>query len=91
MVDRYVALVEVIDTQDVIKIHQQELETVLPNIGQSVYVVNGAYRGEMATMISLDVKNFRAQIKLDSGLHLGDSVYAPYEDVCKIQQDTVQK
>lgn len=68
-----------------LKLDQNQLETVLPQIGGKVKVVNGAYRGTTATLLSVDVAKFCAQIRLENGLKSGRIVDGvQYEDICKI-------
>jgi DNA/RNA-binding protein KIN17 len=48
-------------------------------------IVNGAYRGETAVLLGLDVDHFSAKVKLTSGPSTGQTLSAvAYEDVCKI-------
>ena len=62
----YTALVRLVDTETIIKLDQAHLETVLPAIGKQVMVVNGAYRGEVATLESINVNEFNAKISISS-------------------------
>lgn len=48
-------------------------------------VVGGAYRGARATLEDIDTARFRAQVRLRSGAHEGETVWAEYEDICKMQ------
>ena len=41
------------------QVDQQELETVVPQPGGSVLVLNGAYRGTKGTLQSIDTKRFQ--------------------------------
>ena len=82
--EQYVALVRMIESGDVLKLDQEQLETVIPNIGGRVLVVNGAYRGESATLSSVNVEEFNAQIKLETGSHMGLVVAVDYADISKI-------
>ena len=48
-------------------------------------VVNGAYRGAEATLLSINVEQFSTALRLTSGLHRGRVVDGvEYEDVCKL-------
>ena len=54
-------------------------------IGGKLKVINGAYRGEAAVLLGLDVDTFSAKIKLTSGSSSGKTISSmPYEDICKI-------
>jgi len=46
VVDKYLAVVEMLETGDVIKIDQEQLETVLPAPGGKVKIVNGIHKGQ---------------------------------------------
>lgn len=90
VVDRYVGELRV-DSADssidgtVLKIDQDELETVIPSLGKLVRVVNGAHRGELAVLLELDEARYHARIRLESGSKRGDEVdRVEYEDICKL-------
>lgn len=83
--DRYVATVRMLDSSDVLRLDQSHLETVIPNIGRRVKVVNGAYRGQEATLLEVDQAGFCAKLRLDSGLISGRVLEkVPYEDFSKL-------
>ncbi|XP_070397048.1 DNA/RNA-binding protein KIN17 [Dermacentor albipictus] len=83
--DRYVATVRMLDSNDVLRLDQSHLETVIPNIGRRVKVVNGAYRGQEATLLEVDQAGFCAKLRLDSGLISGRVLEkVPYEDFSKL-------
>lgn len=85
IIDRYVAVVKLLDSGKKIKIDQEHLESVIPALGKLVKVVNGAYRGETATLLDLDEKNFCVDIEIASGLLKGRKVKSvQYEDICKL-------
>lgn len=86
--DNYTAYVSLIGKSDknspLLKLDQNHLQTVLPNIGRKVLVVNGAYRGQMATMENVNEKQDSVSIRIDKGTLKGRLVEnVPYEDVCK--------
>lgn len=83
VIDRYIAQVKMLDVGDVLKLDQSQLETVIPSIGGKMKIVNGAYRGDTAILVSLDVDNFAAKVKLASGPNSGKILSMPYEDICK--------
>lgn len=71
-----------------IKIDQAHLETVLPAIGKQVLILNGAYRGETATLEAINEKDFNAKLMISSGTLNGRIVNGvQYEDISKIHQD----
>jgi DNA/RNA-binding protein KIN17 len=81
LVDKLNAEVEMLDSGDVLRINQAQLETVLPSVGGAVMVVNGAHRGERGTLTGLEEKKYCALVQLANG---GVQSIA-YEDVCKVK------
>lgn len=82
--DKFEAIVEMLDSGDRLKIDQEYLETVIPNVGKSVIVVNGAYAGSEAVLIGVNFDKFYATIKLETGSFKGRIVEkVRYEDICK--------
>ncbi|KAF5843109.1 splicing factor-like protein [Dunaliella salina] len=65
-------------------VDQAQLETVLPQPGGRVLVVNGLYRGCTATLQAIDTDKFQAQVRLLDGPSRGKDVWQEYEDVCKL-------
>lgn len=84
VIGKYVGEVAMIDTGDVIRIDQAELETVLPSPGGRVLVVNGPYRGTKGRLLGIDAKKFQAEVALTGGSCDGQHVWLEYEDVCKV-------
>ncbi|GAB4819464.1 hypothetical protein N2152v2_006510 [Parachlorella kessleri] len=83
--DKFIGEIEMLDSGDVVRVDQAELETVIPQPGGAVLVVGGQYKGARATLQDIDTKKYRAQVKLRSGPHEGETVRAEYEDICKMQ------
>ncbi|XP_042492082.1 KIN17-like protein [Macadamia integrifolia] len=87
VIDKYVGEIEMLDSKHILRIDQEELETVIPQIGGLVRIVNGAYRGSNARLISVDTNNFSAKVQIEKGLYDGRVLPAiDYEDICKIVQ-----
>lgn len=85
VVGKNVAVVKLLETGKKLKIDQEHLETVIPALGKLVKVVNGAYRGETATLVTLDERNFCVDIEIASGVLKGRKVTGvQYEDICKL-------
>jgi len=83
--DKFIAIVDMIDSGDVLKLDQAHLETVIPQPGRLMKIVNGVHRGETAKMLSIDEKTFSVGVKLESGVNKGSKIeQIPYEDVCKL-------
>ena len=78
------------DDGTLIKLDQDELETVIPSAGGAVLVVNGAHRGMTAKLVSINVDAFTASVRLDGGPHAGRTVEAEYEEVCKLDKEFVR-
>ncbi|KAK1397354.1 DNA/RNA-binding protein Kin17, conserved region [Heracleum sosnowskyi] len=89
VIDKYVGEIEMIETKHVLRVDQQELETVIPQIGALVKIVNGAYRGSIARLLAVDTTNFSAKVQIEKGLYDGRVLPAiEYEDICKLCSDT---
>ena len=73
-----------IDSGDMLKLDQSQLETVIPTNGGKVKVVNGAYRGEEATVNAVNFDKFCATVKIETGLSYGNVVEIQYEDISKV-------
>jgi DNA/RNA-binding protein KIN17 len=84
VISKYVGEIEMLESKHILKVDQDELETVLPLEGGVVKIVNGAYRGSTARLLSIDTAKFSAKVKIDSGAFDGRIVTADYEDICKV-------
>ncbi|NXY35590.1 KIN17 protein, partial [Pomatorhinus ruficollis] len=85
VIDKYTAVVRVIDSGHKLKLDQTHLETVIPAPGKKVMVLNGGYRGNEGILESINEKRFSVTITIDSGLLKGRRVEdIPYEDVSKL-------
>ncbi|GFZ14910.1 DNA/RNA-binding protein Kin17, conserved region [Actinidia rufa] len=68
-------------------VRKDELETVIPQIGGLVRIVNGAYRGSNARLLAVDTDKFCAKVQIEKGIYDGRVLQAvEYEDICKIVQ-----
>lgn len=82
--DKFEAIVEMIDTGDKLKIDQDHLETVIPNIGKQVIIVNGAYAGSEATLTDVNFDEFHATVTITNGPFKGRKVEKiRYDDICR--------
>ncbi|CAG9763281.1 unnamed protein product [Ceutorhynchus assimilis] len=77
VINKYGAIVKLLDTGKKLKLDQAHLETVIPAIGKPVKIVNGAYSGEIATLLSLDEKNFCVNLEISKGVLMGRKVFSP--------------
>ena len=86
--DKFVALVKMTDTGDIIEIDQLYLETVIPNIGRDVLVVNGANRGHRGRILRVSRETFSVEIEMLDGPLTGTKVKGvEFEDVCKLSKE----
>lgn len=87
VIDKYVGEIEMIDNKHILRIDQDELETVIPQIGGLVRIVNGAYRGSNARLLKVDVDKFCATVQIEKGIYDGRVLKViEYEDICKVAQ-----
>lgn len=87
IIDKYCGEIEMLEKKHVLRVDQEELETVLPQIGGLVKIVNGAYRGENARLLAIDTDNFSAKVQIEKGIYDGRVLKAvDYEDICKLAQ-----
>lgn len=85
VVDKYIGEIAMLDSGDVIRVDQAELETVIPSPGGTVVVVNGPHVGRQGTLVGIDTDRFQAQVRLSSkGGREGTDLWMDYEDVCKL-------
>uniref|UniRef100_A0A8D0G9D4 DNA/RNA-binding protein KIN17 n=1 Tax=Sphenodon punctatus TaxID=8508 RepID=A0A8D0G9D4_SPHPU len=85
VIEKYTAVVKMIDSGDKLKLDQTHLETVIPAPGKKVLVLNGGYRGNEATLESINEKNFSATIIIETGPLKGRRLEGvQYEDISKL-------
>ncbi|GAA0184741.1 hypothetical protein LIER_32029 [Lithospermum erythrorhizon] len=85
VIDKYVGEIEMLESKHVLRVDQEELETVIPQIGGLVRIVNGAYRGSNAKLLAVDTDNFCAKVQIEKGIYDGRVLKAvEYEDICKL-------
>uniref|UniRef100_A0A7N0RBU3 KIN17-like protein n=1 Tax=Kalanchoe fedtschenkoi TaxID=63787 RepID=A0A7N0RBU3_KALFE len=87
VIDKYVGEIEMLENKHKLRVDQEELETVIPQIGGLVRIVNGAYRGFFARLLSVNMDRFCAKVQIEKGIYDGRVLPAvEYEDVCKVAQ-----
>ncbi|KAD6119059.1 hypothetical protein R6Q59_025161 [Mikania micrantha] len=87
VIDKYVGEIEVLESKHKLRVDQEELETVIPQIGGLVRIVNGAYRGSNARLLSVNTDKFCAKVQIEKGMYDGRVIQAiEYEDICKVVQ-----
>ncbi|CAG2115124.1 unnamed protein product [Medioppia subpectinata] len=83
--DKYTCVLRVLDTNDVLKLDQKHVETVIPQIGRKVLVLRGLYRGLEATLLDVNYDKFCVKIRIDSDVSKGRVVEKlKYEDISKM-------
>ncbi|KAI3462121.1 hypothetical protein Pfo_018784 [Paulownia fortunei] len=87
VINKYYGEIEMLENKHLLRVDQEELETVLPQIGGLVKIVNGAYRGEHARLLAIDADKFCAKVQIEKGIYDGRVLKAvEYEDICKLAQ-----
>jgi DNA/RNA-binding protein KIN17 len=72
--------VEMLDeSKDAIRVPAALLETVIPQVGGTVRVVQGPHRGQTGTLQALKIEQFAADVLLSGKM----IVSLPYEHICK--------
>jgi DNA/RNA-binding protein KIN17 len=79
-VEQYLAEIEMIDSRDILRVDQEELETVVPTEGKQVMILRGPHKGETGKLESLEKDKFGANISVSGG----KSVFLEYEYFSKI-------
>jgi DNA/RNA-binding protein KIN17 len=84
VIEKYAGRIKMLESGMVVQVDQAELETVIPQIGGIVKIVNGAYRGSNARLLSINTSNFTAKVQIEKGMYDGRVLNAvEYEDICK--------
>ena len=88
VIDKYRGKIKLLETGVKLIVDQTHVETVIPAVGKLVRVLNGGYRGSLATLLSLDEDNFCVSIEIASGPIKGRIINnVQYEDISKIFQE----
>lgn len=84
IVDSYLAEIEMLNSKDIVRVDQAELETVLPAIGGRLLILKGAHEDCIAEVTGLDIDKFSVEVKLLMGSEKGQKQWYEYEDVSKL-------
>lgn len=79
----YVAEIEMLNSRDIIRVDQSELETVIPQPGGEVLVLTGAYRGRHGVLLEIDTKAYAAYVRLKGGTDIQQELKLEYEEFSK--------
>ena len=72
----------------VVRLDQQDLETVIPKPGNLVLIVNGRCRGLRATLLRINEEAFTCDLRVEEGPHTRREISGvEYEDVSKLGDD----
>lgn len=64
--DTFIAHLKMLDSGDVLRVDQADLETVVPAVGGAVVIVNGKGRGCRAQLLELHIDRYCADLKVTS-------------------------
>lgn len=73
--DRFTADVRMLEGGALIRLEQELLETVIPNVGKLVRVVKGTHKGQRATMRGVDFESFCVAVELEDGTEMEGLAY----------------
>lgn len=76
-----VAECNVLTTNDIIRLSQNDLETVIPNINKHVMILYGKYQQRIGVLIDINESKYSCSVKLDDDTAVDN---LQYEQVCKI-------
>ena len=62
------------------QVDQAQLQTVIPKTGGSVSILQGEDLGHRATLVAIDIENYRAQVQFATG----QRTWKEYEHICKV-------
>lgn len=88
--DKYVGVISILGEDgdfgkgDMLKLDQDDLETVIPKIGGTVTVLKGPYRGKRATLKAIHREDYSTQIELIDSHKILDNV--SYDDISKTSE-----
>ncbi|CAI2726590.1 unnamed protein product [Schistosoma spindalis] len=87
MLDNYTAIVRTVECHTKIKVDQNHVQTVIPEPSSTVLIVNGAYRGEYATLEQVFKEKNVCEITVMTGLCMGRLVKnVSLDDICKLSE-----
>ncbi|XVF30190.1 hypothetical protein REPUB_Repub16aG0036000 [Reevesia pubescens] len=61
-----------LESKHVLRVDQEKLEAVILKIGGVVRIVNGAYHGSNARLLSVDTEKFCAKMQIEKGCMIGE-------------------
>ena len=86
VIDRYVADVHV-EFMALLRLDQDDLETVMPKVGAEGLMVNGRGRGCRVVVLRINEEKFNCDVRVLEGTLAGRELTAvEYEDICKLHE-----
>lgn len=86
VVDTCIAEICMLDSDDIVRVDERELETVLPQIGGNVAILKHSHKGLIGVLKGVNVEKYKAEVEISSESGKGKHVWLDYEDVCKIHK-----
>lgn len=84
VIDTCIAEIEMLDSGDIVRVDQQELETVIPQVGGKVMLVKGSMTGYRAELQGLETDKYKAKVCILHGDLAGKEALVEYEDLSKL-------
>eukprot|EP00929_Paragymnodinium_shiwhaense_P044038 TRINITY_DN22596_c0_g1_i1.p1 TRINITY_DN22596_c0_g1~~TRINITY_DN22596_c0_g1_i1.p1 ORF type:complete len:415 (+),score=161.14 TRINITY_DN22596_c0_g1_i1:134-1378(+) len=81
--ERFMADVRMVDSKTLIRLDQEMLETVIPNVGKPVRLVKGSHKGQRGSMKAVDFEAFSVTVELEDGTVMEGM---GYDEVCKVDE-----
>lgn len=86
VLDSCIAEICMLDSDDIVRVDERELETVLPQIGGIVAILNHSFKGQTGVLKGVNIEKFKAEVELIGGSVKGKHVWLDYEGVCKLHK-----
>lgn len=89
VIDDYAAVVRLFETNKKLKLDQQHLQTVIPNIGKRLRILRGKYGGALAELLKVNIDSYSVNVKIISPNLLKGKIVndLAYEDVSKVSEE----
>ena len=89
IIDGHIAEIEMLDSGDVVRVDEAELETVVPKPGGMVVIVGRGEKvkglvGEEAELEKIDTHAYQAKLNIKTGPYAGQSVWCEYDDFSRL-------
>ncbi|XP_063901913.1 DNA/RNA-binding protein KIN17-like [Zophobas morio] len=82
--EKFIGEVRMLDSGDLLRLDQDDLETVIPRIGGKVLIVNTAFAGATGALVAINSETFTALIRIDKGINKDTEIWLPYEHFSKL-------